>query len=363
MVALEDRWRSTQHRFPDSRLQNSAVLKAVAPAHNVADSMTSLAPSTAITDSVPLLLSIVVPVYFNEENLPETVPALASVAKQIAGDSYELIFVDDGSRDQSLRVLREQQRVEPRLRVVKLTRNFGSMAAIQAGLAVSRGAAVGIISADLQDPPELFVEMYAKLQEGAKCAFAVRRDREEGVFKRLFANVYYSLLRKYALPGYPSGGFDFCLIHRQVVSEMVRMNEKNAHVMNLIYWLGFPAVWIPYTRRARKRGRSRWTVAKKLKLFADSFVAFSFAPIRAVSVAGFGLAALAILYGLFQVYMRVRHGTPVQGFTSIVTLIALTSGIQMMMLGVLGEYLWRTLDASRARPQYVVEEIIENGNG
>lgn len=305
-------------------------------------------------------LSIVVPVYFNEESLPDTVPTLVAVARQIVGDEFELVFVDDGSKDRSLELLREQQKnPEHRLRIIKLTRNFGSMAAIQAGLIAARGQCVGMISADLQDPPELFVEMYGKLQQGAKCAFAVRTDREEGYFKKKFARLYYLLLRKYALPGYPEGGFDFCMIDRQVVNEMVRMNEKNAHVMNLIYWLGYPSVWLPYTRRARQKGRSRWTFAKKIKLFVDSFVAFSFAPIRAVSVAGFILAFLAVLYGVFQIYLRVAYGTPAKGFTTIVTLIALSSGVQMMMLGILGEYLWRTLDAARPRPQFVVESDID----
>jgi polyisoprenyl-phosphate glycosyltransferase len=340
-----------------------AGLNAQGAAANVWPLMTFSGITTSADAAQSPRLSIVVPVYFNEENLPETVPALAEVARQIVGESFELIFVDDGSRDASFRVLVEQQRNSAHhVRIVKLTRNFGSMAAIQAGLIAARGACVGMISADLQDPPELFLEMYAKLQEGAKCAFAVRTDRDESFFQKRFANFYYKLLRKYALPGYPEGGFDFCLIDRQVVDEMVRMNEKNAHVMNLIFWLGYPSVWLPYTRRARHKGRSRWTFAKKVKLFTDSFVAFSFAPVRAVSMAGFTLAILAVLYGAFQVYMRMAHGTPAQGFTTIVTLIALTSGIQMMMLGILGEYLWRTLDAARSRPQFVVERVIDFPN-
>lgn len=317
-------------------------------------------PSSAPDRSTAPRLSIVVPVYFNEENLPGTIPALAAVGRSIAGEEFELVFVDDGSRDRSLDVLIEHQRqAVHHLRIVKLTRNFGSMAALQAGLAAARGAAVGLIAADLQDPPELFGEMHAQWRQGAKCVYAVRAQREEGWFTTLFARTHYALLRRYALPGYPAGGFDFCLLDRQVVNELVRMNEKNTHLMHLIFWLGYPAVWIPYTRRARRHGRSRWTLAKKLKLFADSFVAFSFAPIRAVTIVGFVLALLAGLYGAFQVYFYFAHGTPVQGFTTIVTLLALTSGIQMMMLGVIGEYLWRTLDAARTRPNYVVERVID----
>lgn len=320
-----------------------------------------MSPTSPISGApASIKLSIVVPVYFNEQNLPETVPALAGVARQIAGDAFELIFVDDGSGDRSFGVLRELQ-AEPshRLRIVKLTRNFGSMAAIHAGLAASRGDAVGMISADLQDPPELFADMHARLRDEIRCVFAVRADRDEGFFKTFFARTHYALLRRYALPGYPEGGFDFCLVHRQVVDEFVRIGEKNTHVMNLLFWLGFPSVWVPYTRRARRIGKSRWTLTKKLKLFADSFVAFSFAPIRAVSVTGFVVAGLALVYGGIQIYLRLASGTPVQGFTTIVTLIALTSGLQMMMLGVLGEYLWRALDAARARPSFVVDQVLE----
>ena len=314
---------------------------------------------SAVTAPEPVL-SIVVPVYFNEHNLPVTIPKLEEVARQIAGEAYELLFVDDGSKDRSFEVLVEHQRqANSRLRIVKLTRNFGSMAAIQAGLSVARGAVVGIITADLQDPPELFAEMFGRWKEGVKCVYAVRADREEGFFKRMFATTFYGMLRRYALPGYPPGGFDFCLIDRQVVDDIVRMKEKNTHVMNLIFWLGYPAVWIPYTRRARIHGRSRWTFSKRLKLFADSFVAFSYAPIRAVTVCGSVLALLAVLYTAFQIYDRIANGTPVRGFTTTVALIAFTSGIQMLMLGVLGEYLWRALDATRSRPGFVVDRIRE----
>jgi glycosyltransferase involved in cell wall biosynthesis len=305
-------------------------------------------------------LSLVVPVYYNEGSLPTTVPALAAVAREIAGESFELVFIDDGSRDRSVELLTQfQSEPRHRLRIVKLTRNFGSMNAIMAGLATARGRAVGIIAADLQDPPELFHEMHAHWLAGMKCVYAVRTDRDESAYQKFTASLFYALLRRFALPGYPSGGFDFCLIDRQVVDDLVRIKEKNTHVMNLVFWLGYPAVRLPYVRRARQHGKSRWTLAKKIKLFVDSFVAFSFAPIRLVSITGFALFLAAIIYGAFLAYMRISQGTPTPGFTTVAALIALTSGIQMMMLGILGEYLWRALDAARSRPSYVVEQTIE----
>ncbi len=304
------------------------------------------------------LLSIVVPVYFNELNLPETVPALLSLADQIQPMALELVFVDDGSRDRSLEVLLQFQQQHPEtIRVVKLTRNFGSMAAIQAGLKVARGDCVGMISADLQDPHDLFVEMVGRWREGVKAVLAVRQDREETAGQRWFANTYYRLLRRFAVPDYPKGGFDFCLIDRQLVEEINRMAEKNTHIMTLIFWLGFSPALIPYTRRKRRLGKSRWTLQKKLKLFVDSFIAFSYVPIRFLSVVGLLTSFLAVLYAGFQVAAKLIYGTPVPGFSTTVVLIALTSGVQMIMLGVLGEYLWRILDETRGRPMYVVDRI------
>ncbi len=305
-------------------------------------------------------LSLVVPVYFNEGSLPDTVPVLAAVAREIVGEAFELVFVDDGSGDRSLEVLRQFQQVPAhRLRIVQLTRNFGSMNAILAGLSVARGSAVGIIAADLQDPPEFFKKMYDHWRQGAKCVYATRAGRQDNAMQQLTAGVFYSLLRRFALPRYPAGGFDFCLIDRQVVAEIVRMQEKNTHIMNLIFWLGYPAVCLPYVRQQRRHGRSRWTLAKKLTLFADSFVAFSFAPIRLVSITGSVLFLGALAYGGFLAYVRLAHGTPTPGFTTLAALIALTAGIQMMMLGILGEYLWRALDAARSRPPYVIDRLLE----
>jgi dolichol-phosphate mannosyltransferase len=234
------------------------------------------------------------------------------------------------------------------------------MAAIQAGLSVAHGDCVGMITADLQDPPELFVEMLRHWERGIKAVFAVRADREESRIQTFFSKSYYALMRTFALPDYPSGGFDFFLIDRQVVQHVIQIREKNTNVMSLVFWLGFKPVAIPYVRRARQKGKSRWTLSKKVKLFIDSFVAFSYAPIRFLSAFGLFIAASAFLYAAYVVYLWFAQGIPVKGYAPIVILIALTSGIQMTMLGVLGEYLWRTLDESRRRPSFVIDEILSD---
>ena len=306
------------------------------------------------------VLSIVVPVYFNELNLPDTIPQLLALEPHLTGMRLELVFVDDGSEDRSLAVLREFQAQHPdRIKVLKLSRNFGSMAAVQAGLAAASGDCVGMIAADLQDPPELFIEMVGHWMRGVKAVFAVRQSREDKLGERVFARAYYALIRRFALKDYPRGGFDFFLIDRDVVREVNRVREKNTNLMSLIFWLGYRPVLIPYVRRARTKGVSRWTTAKKIKLFVDSFVAFSYAPIRILSVTGILFALSAFLYGGFVFVSWAFAGIPVKGYAPIVILLAFTAGVQMTMLGVLGEYLWRALDEIRRRPAYVVDEVFD----
>lgn len=306
-------------------------------------------------------ISIVIPVYFNESNLPDTVPQLLSLEEKLPGYSLELVFVDDGSGDQSLSFLRDFQRQHPdQIKVVKLTRNFGSMSAIQAGFTVATGDCVGMISADLQDPPKIFLDMISHWEKGSKAVFAVRQDREEHLVQKMLSNTYYSLIRKFALADYPTGGFDFFLVDRQVVTDLNRIQEKNTNIMTLVYWLGYKPVMIPYIRRQRAKGKSRWTFAKKVKLFIDTFVAFSFVPIRILSALGLLVAVGSFLYGGYVLSYWYFYGIEVKGYVPIIVALAFNSGLQMAMLGVLGEYLWRTLDEVRRRPQFVIDEIYQS---
>ena len=303
-------------------------------------------------------ISIVVPVYFNELNLPDTVPQLRALASSLPGYELDLVCVDDGSKDASLELLRTfQADGAGRLTIVKLTRNFGTMAALQAGLAHATGDCVGMISADLQDPPELFLTMVRHWEQGNKVVLAVRADRDEPLSQKMFARAYYGLIRRFALPGYPEGGFDFFLVDRQVVHDLNRIYEKNTNLMSLIFWLGFEPVMLPYVRQRRTKGKSRWTLAKKVKLVVDSFIGFSYAPVRLMSAVGFITAASAFAYAIYVFLLWSVQGVPVKGYAPIVILIALTGGIQMLMLGVVGEYLWRMLDEVRRRPPYVIDWV------
>lgn len=309
-------------------------------------------------------LSIVVPVYFNEPNLHDTVPQLLALKQKLENYNLQLVFVDDGSKDNSLDILLDYQRQFPaQIKVVKLTRNFGTMAALQAGMTVATGDCVSVISADLQDPPELFVEMIHHWENGVKAVFAVRSDREDSLAQKTFSNLYYALVRRFAIAGYPGGGFDFFLIDRQVVIEVNKIQEKNTNLMTLIFWLGYQAVLLPYTRRKRTKGKSRWTMGKKLKLFVDTFVSFSYFPIRIFSAIGIVYALLSFLYGAFIFTSWLSYGIPVQGWVPMMLVLTFTAGLQMTVLGILGEYVWRTLDEARSRPQFVIDEVYAATHG
>lgn len=300
-------------------------------------------------------LSIVVPVYHNEESLPDL---FAELEKAAAGLEAEFVFVEDGSKDGSLRVLEAYAAREPRAKVVKLSRNFGSMVGCVAGLAHASGKAAVVIAADLQDPPALIPRMVERWRQGDHVVLAVREHREEPLLQRALAGLYYRLMRRFALPDMPPGGFDFFLIDRKLIDLIVAMDEKNTSLMGLVLWLGFRRSVIPYTRRQRAKGRSMWTLRKKLKFFIDSFAAFSYAPVRAAQWLGVGLGSAGFVYALFLVALRLRHGVPVPGWTALIVVTLLLGGVQLLILGIIGEYLWRTLDETKRRPLFVVEKVV-----
>jgi len=303
--------------------------------------------------------SIIVPIYFNELNIPHTIPRLKNLQNLLPQYELEFIFVDDGSKDNSLQLLLDARKEDKRIKVIKLSRNFGSMAAIQSGLHFATGHCIGIISADLQDPPELFADMIKSWEKGNKVVLATRSDREDSFTQKMFSNSYYYLMRKFALKGYPMGGFDFVLIDRQVAQELIDINEKNTNIMSLIYWLGHQQDTFSYVRQQRKFGKSKWTLSKKIKLFIDSFVSFSYAPIRFMSLIGFLTAGLSFIYGIFVIINAILGTVTIQGWTTIVALITFLLGMIMIMLGIIGEYLLRILDESRKRPSFIIDEVYQ----
>ncbi|MFL5339706.1 MAG: glycosyltransferase family 2 protein [Gemmataceae bacterium] len=309
------------------------------------------------------LISVVVPVFHNAASVPDLQGRLSALAAANPGDTFEFVFVDDGSRDDSFAVLETLSRTDARIRVVKLSRNFGSNPAVLAGLSQARGAAVAVISADLQDPPELIGEMLTHWKSGRKVVVAARAGRADPLPVRLPANLFYALFRRGALPAMPPGGFDFCLIDRQVCDLLLGLRERALFLVGEILWLGFDPVVIPYQRAARpaKYGRSMWTAARRLRHLADAFAGFSPLPLRAAFL--FGIAAL--LFGLLGgagMLLALLFGREPAGWGIVLAVTLLLTGAQLLTLGVLGEYVWRALDNSRGRPAYVIDRVVERGS-
>jgi glycosyltransferase involved in cell wall biosynthesis len=306
-------------------------------------------------------LSVIIPCYFNEENIPVTARELvANEANFPTEVSFEYIFVNDGSGDDTLGALQRAQAQFPgRIRIVDLAGNVGSYNAIVAGMAHATGDCLAVITADLQDPPELMAQMYGHWQQGFKLVIGNRQNREETGLSVALARLFHWLMKTLALRNIPDGGFDFVFFDRQVSEEVLKLHERNSNVFYLMVWLGFAYVNIPYTRRKRQIGKSRWTLNKKIKLLIDSLMAFSFVPIRAISVLGLGLGATALLYGLYVVGLKIARPDEPAGWTTLMVVLLIVSAFQMIALGVIGEYVWRGLDAARRRPLYVVKQVLE----
>ena len=303
-------------------------------------------------------LSIVTPCYFNEDNLRDTYCEVRKTVFNVCDEyDWEWVLVDDGSKDQTFLVASQLQQEDSRIKIVKLSRNFGEFRAIVAGLSVAEGEAIAVISADLQDPPGLIPEMIRSWENGNLVNLAVRRDREENAVKNWFADTYYKLVRKWVISDYPKRGFDFFVIDRTVAEKLVAMQEKNSNIYLQLIWLGYEPTMIEYTRREREKGVSMWTYSKRINLFIDTFVVFSHHPIRALTALGGIIGVIALILSVVVVIDRVVNHTPA-GWASVMLVVLLTSSFQMIMMGVLGEYIWRNLDETRKRPLYVIEKVV-----
>jgi len=304
-------------------------------------------------------LSVIIPCYYNEDNIPVTARELVANEANFPSDvEFEYVFVNDGSGDDTLGALRRAQALYPdRIRIVDLAGNVGSYNAIVAGMAQATGDCLAVITADMQDPPELMVQMYDYWQKGFRLVIGNRQDREEKGPSQWLAKTFHWLMKHLALRNIPDGGFDFVFFDRQVADEVLKLHERNSNVFYLMVWLGFTYINIPYVRRKREIGKSRWTLSKKVKLLIDSLLAFSFVPIRAISLVGLGLGFTAFAYGLYIIGLRLFGNGEPEGWSALMVVLLFVSAFQMIALGVIGEYVWRGLDAARQRPLYVVKDV------
>ncbi len=305
-------------------------------------------------------LSILIPCYHESAAVRDTLTRLeSSLAAAGFHEPYEVLFIDDGSRDDTFTHLRALAASNPRVRVIRLSANVGSHMAIRAGLERCEGTHACYLPADLQEPPELIPKLLELCRDPVQIAWAVRDSRQDPFLTKLFARCFYGLARVMVTKNLPTGGAGTFLLGPKALAAVSSFTERNLTLEGLFATMGFPMAMLPYQRQARRHGASKWTLAKKLKLFADFFVAYSYTPIRFFSYLGVGVASLGFLYALFILAARLVYGSQMtSGFAAIMIAVLILGGLQMLMMGVLGEYLWRTLDESRRRPRYIVDEDI-----
>ena len=301
-------------------------------------------------------LSIVIPVYYNEQNLVPLYEDIKTKIVDVIDYDYEIVFVDDGSKDNSFAVIQQLQTKDENIKAYRLSRNFGSHSAILCGISKCTGDCAVIKAADLQEPTELVLEMVEKWRAGANVVLAVRDGRDEGKSKTFFANMYYKMVRKTMLPGMPEKGFDVYLIDRKVINVLTSLDERNSALTGQILWSGFKTDMVYYRRLAREIGESRWTLKKKVRLVSDTFFSFSILPIKIVTVIGFCSLIGAVIWAIVEVIFKLSGLIEVSGWTALFIFNLLSFGITMFAMGILGEYIWRIFDASRKRPTFIVEE-------
>lgn len=301
-------------------------------------------------------LSIIIPVYYNQDNLWPLYQDMKAKIIDVIDYDYEIIMVNDGSKDKSFEVMTEIARQDVHVKVISLSRNFGSHAAILCGLSRCTGDCAVIKAADLQEPTEMILEMVERWKFGNNVVLAVRKSRQEGLRQIAFANFYYWMVRKSALPEMPKGGFDVYLLDRKVISVLTALDERNSALTGQILWSGFKTDVIEYTRLAREIGKSKWTLKKKIRLVTDTLFSFSTFPIAVVSWIGAFSFAGAGIWAVLVMILKLNGEIQVSGWTTLFIFNLFSFGIIMLTLGILGSYLWRTFDASRNRPPYIIEE-------
>lgn len=307
-------------------------------------------------------VSLIIPVYYNEDNLrPLYADIKAKFIDEIDYD-YEIVMVNDGSKDDSYAVMRELAEKDDHVKIISLSRNFGSHAAILCGISNCTGDCALIKAADLQEPTEMIHDMVKSWSEGNNVVLAVREGRDESLRQTFFAEAYYKLVRKVALPQMPAHGFDVYLIDRKVMTVLENLDERNSALTGQILWSGFKTGYVYYRRLSREIGTSKWTLKKKIRLVMDTLFSFTNLPITLVLNAGVLSVVAAIIWSIVVLVSKFVGNIGISGWTTLFIFNLFSFGVIMLTLGILGEYLWRTFDASRNRPPYIIEDTFSTEN-
>ena len=302
------------------------------------------------------LISVIVPAY-NEELVVEATHKRLSSVLEGTESPYEIIFVNDGSKDGTLRKLKELSLTHPEVKVVNFSRNFGHQIAVTAGMDNARGDVVVLIDADLQDPPELIIQLLAKWREGYDVAYAQRVVRQgETLFKKWTAKIFYRILHRMTDIDIPVDTGDFRLMDRKVVDSLLSFRERHRFIRGLVSWVGFRQIGVPYEREERYAGESKYPLRKMIKFSLDGITSFSFKPLQFASKLGFFAAFIGLISIIVTLILKLFTNLTVQGWTSLMIVCLFLGGIQLIVLGVLGEYVGRIYDEVRQRPLYIVDE-------
>jgi dolichol-phosphate mannosyltransferase len=302
------------------------------------------------------IISIVIPVYNEQENIPVLYERLTGVLNQCE-PGYEIVFVDDGSRDQSLDLLRGLEARDRHVKVVELARNFGHQVAISAGLDHTCGQGVVIMDADLQDPPEVLPQFIAKWREGHDVVYAIREHRKEGWLKRTAYTLFYRMLQRIANIRIPLDAGDFCIMDRRMVDLLNGMPERNRFVRGIRSWVGLDQVGLAYERQERYAGEPKYTFRRLLYLALDGLVSFSYVPLRMISIAGLCVSVMSFFLAVFYLIKKLTSGLSPPGFATLVVAMFFLAGIQLITIGVIGEYVGRIFEEVKRRPLYVIRRV------
>jgi dolichol-phosphate mannosyltransferase len=307
-------------------------------------------------------LSVALPVHNEEQVLPELLSRLGAVLDALPGGPHEIVFVDDGSQDGSLRLLTVAASADSRIVVLSFSRNFGHQAALTAALDAVSGDATVVMDADLQDRPEEIPRLVAKLEEGFDVVYAQRIRRKEGLALRLMYFLFYRLIASLSPLRLPVDAGDFSIMSRRVVTEIRRSPEHNRYLRGLRTWVGFRQAGLPIERAERSAGRSKYSLGALVGLALDGIFAFSTAPLRAAALLGGVAVAASVLFSLYAIYARIVWQRSPQGFTSLIVVMTFLSGMNLFFLGIIGEYVGRVYEEAKSRPLYVIARVIRRGS-
>jgi polyisoprenyl-phosphate glycosyltransferase len=310
----------------------------------------------------PIKYSIVIPLYNEEGILPRLVERLQQTMSEFDGPA-EVVMVDDGSRDSTVQLVQAASASDPRFKLIQFSRNFGHQMAITAGMDAAAGEAVIIMDADLQDPPYVILQMIEKWQEGYEVVYGLRKHRQgERLFKTATASMFYGLLNRIADTDTPVDVGDFRLVDRKALNAFLQMRESNRYVRGMFSWIGFRQAAVPYVREERQAGTTHYTLRKMIRLASNGITGFSTTPLRLALGTGAFLACAALIYGVVAISLKLAGVSLVPGYASLLFAITFLSGIQLIVMGMVGLYVGRIYDEARGRPLYIVRETHGFGN-